>query len=109
LGFLPVVIVIDNIAAPVNGRYLVGSSVAVVIAAMAAFGLTRLDFRGRTFWFMLIFSGTVFPFQMYLIPLFFTYRQVGILNTRFLHRHRAAELPRANACALPSAVHLDLE
>ena len=62
---------------------LIGSSVAVVIAAMAAFGLTRLDFSGRTFWFMLIFSGTVFPFQMYLIPLFFAYQQVGILNTRF--------------------------
>ena len=62
---------------------LIGSSVAVIIAAMAAFGLTRLDFKGRTFWFMLIFSGTVFPFQMYLIPLFFTYQQIGILNTRF--------------------------
>lgn len=62
---------------------LIGASVAVFIAAMAAFGLTRLDFSGRTFWFMLIFSGTVFPFQMYLIPLFFTYQQFGILNTRF--------------------------
>ena len=62
---------------------LIGASVAVMIAAMAAFGLTRLDFSGRTFWFMLIFSGTVFPFQMYLIPLFFTYQQIGILNTRF--------------------------
>jgi ABC-type glycerol-3-phosphate transport system permease component len=62
---------------------LIGASVAVFIAAMAAFGLTRLDFRGRTFWFMLIFSGTVFPFQMYLIPLFFTYQHIGILNTRF--------------------------
>ena len=62
---------------------LIGAGVAVLVAAMAAFGLTRLDFSGRTFWFMLIFSGTVFPFQMYLIPLFFTYQQVGILNTRF--------------------------
>jgi len=62
---------------------LIGASIAVLIAAMAAFGLTRLDFSGRTFWFMLIFSGTVFPFQMYLIPLFFTYQKVGILNTRF--------------------------
>jgi ABC-type glycerol-3-phosphate transport system permease component len=62
---------------------LIGASVAVLIAAMAAFGLTRLDFSGRTFWFMVIFSGTVFPFQMYLIPLFFTYQKVGILNTHF--------------------------
>lgn len=62
---------------------LIGASVAVFIAAMAAFGLSRLQFSGRTFWFMLIFSGTVFPFQMYLIPLFFTYQKIGILNTRF--------------------------
>ena len=59
----------------------VGAALAVFIAALAAYGLTRFDFRGRNLWFMLIFSGTVFPFQMYLIPLFFTYQQVGILNT----------------------------
>ena len=62
---------------------LIGAGVAVFVAALAAFGLTRLDFSGKTFWFMLIFAGTIFPFQMYLIPLFFTYQHVGILNTRF--------------------------
>lgn len=62
---------------------LVGASLAVFIAAMAAHGLSRFRFKGRTFWFMLIFAGTVFPFQMYLIPLFFTYLQVGLLDTRF--------------------------
>jgi ABC-type glycerol-3-phosphate transport system permease component len=61
---------------------LIGAGVAILIAASAAFGLTRLNFSGKTFWFMLIFSGTVFPFQMYLIPLFFTYQHFGILNTR---------------------------
>ncbi|MET2828296.1 carbohydrate ABC transporter permease [Mesorhizobium shangrilense] len=62
---------------------LIGASVAVFVAAMAAFGLTRFDFSGKMFWFMLIFAGTIFPFQMYLIPLFFTFQKVGILNTRF--------------------------
>jgi multiple sugar transport system permease protein len=62
---------------------LIGAGVAILLAALAAYGLTRLDFSGKTFWFMLIFAGTIFPFQMYLIPLFFTYQQVGILNTRF--------------------------
>lgn len=60
---------------------LVGAGLAVFIAAMAAHGLARFDFKGRTFWFMLIFAGTVFPFQMYLIPLFFTYLEIGLLNT----------------------------
>ena len=40
---------------------LVGAGLAVFIAAMAAHGLSRFDFKGRTFWFMLIFAGTVFP------------------------------------------------
>jgi multiple sugar transport system permease protein len=31
---------------------------------------------------MLIFLGTIFPFQMFLIPLFFGYSQLGIINTR---------------------------
>lgn len=60
----------------------VGAGLAVFFAAMAAFGLTRLDFRGKNLWFMVIFAGTVFPFQMYLIPLFFAYQGLGILNTR---------------------------
>jgi len=59
----------------------VGAALAIFIAALAAYGLTRFDFKRRNLWFMLIFSGTVFPFQMYLIPLFFTYQKVGLLNT----------------------------
>jgi len=62
---------------------IVGSGVAVFFAAMAAYALSRLDFRGRGTWFMLIFLGTIFPFQMYLIPLFFGYQRLGILNTHF--------------------------
>jgi ABC-type glycerol-3-phosphate transport system permease component len=60
---------------------LFGAGFAVFIAAMAAYGLTRIDFKRQNFWFMLIFTGTIFPFQMYLIPLFFAYQKVGIINT----------------------------
>ncbi len=61
---------------------VVGAGAAVFIAAMAAYGLTRIEFRGKGFWFMLIFSGTIFPLQMYLIPLFMGYNQLGLTNTR---------------------------
>ncbi|WP_227286913.1 carbohydrate ABC transporter permease [Boseongicola sp. H5] len=61
---------------------VVGAGVAVFIAIMAAHGLARYRYSGRTFWFMLIFAGTIFPFQMYLIPLFFTYLELGLLDTR---------------------------
>lgn len=60
----------------------VGAGLAVLIAAAAAFGLARVDFHGRAFWFLLIFSGTVFPFQIYLIPLFKSYARLGLLDSR---------------------------
>lgn len=60
----------------------VGAAIAVFIATMAAHGLSRFEFKGRTFWFMLIFAGTIFPFQMYLIPLFFSYLRFGLLDTK---------------------------
>lgn len=58
-----------------------GAGIAVFLAAMAAFAIARLDIPWRGGWFMLIFAGTVFPFQMYLIPLFFGYQSAGILNS----------------------------
>ncbi len=61
---------------------LVGAGLAVFFAALAAYGLSRIDFKRKNMWFMFIFAGTVFPFQMYLIPLFFGYQELGILNTQ---------------------------
>lgn len=52
---------------------LSGAGLAVLFAAAAAYGLSRIDFKRKNMWFMLIFAGTVFPFQMYLIPLFLAY------------------------------------
>lgn len=59
-----------------------GAGLAVLIAALAAHGLSRFDYRGRTTLFMTIFAGTVFPLQLYLIPLFFAYQSVGLIDTR---------------------------
>ncbi|WP_380054042.1 carbohydrate ABC transporter permease [Falsihalocynthiibacter sp. SS001] len=60
----------------------VGATLAILFAAMAAFGLSRFEFKNKNLWFLVIFSGTLFPFQMFLIPLFFMYQDWGILNTR---------------------------
>ena len=59
----------------------VGSSLAVLLAAMAAYPLARMHFRHRNLWFLLLFAGTVFPFQMYLIPLFFGFQWAELLDT----------------------------
>ena len=61
---------------------VVGAGLAVFFGAMAAYALTRLRFAGRGLWFMLIFLGTIFPFQMYLIPLFFGYSRLGLINSQ---------------------------
>jgi len=62
---------------------IIGSIVAIFCAALAAYPLSRLKMRGRFFIFMLIFSGTMFPFQVYLIPLFKMYQALHIYDTRF--------------------------
>ena len=61
----------------------VGSGIAVFVAFIAAFGIVRLKMKNGLLWFLLIYSGTVFPFQMYLLPLFEAYVAVGIYNTKF--------------------------
>jgi ABC-type glycerol-3-phosphate transport system permease component len=61
---------------------VVGAAAAVFIASLAAFGLSRIACIGRQGWFMLIFAGTLFPFQTFLIPLFFGFQKTGLINTR---------------------------
>ena len=60
-----------------------GSALAVFFAFLAAFGIVRLKMKNGLLWFLLIYSGTVFPFQMYLLPLFEAYVAIGIYNTKF--------------------------
>ena len=60
---------------------VVGAGMAIVCASLGAFAITRLRIRAPFFWFFLVFSGTIVPFQMYLIPLFQTYNNVGLYDT----------------------------
>jgi multiple sugar transport system permease protein len=60
---------------------LVGAVVAIVCGALGAYAITRLEIRGRFWWFLLVFSGTLFPFQMYLIPLFQLYTDTSLYDT----------------------------
>ncbi|MBB4662840.1 carbohydrate ABC transporter permease [Conexibacter arvalis] len=60
---------------------LVGALVAILCGALGAYAITRLPLKGRFFWFLLVFSGTLFPFQMYLIPLFQLYTDTNLYDT----------------------------
>lgn len=62
---------------------VVGAGVGILFASLGAYALTRLNVRGRFLWFVLVFSGTLFPFQMYLIPLFKAYQTLNLYDTRF--------------------------
>ncbi|MEW1925669.1 carbohydrate ABC transporter permease [Streptomyces sp. NPDC088360] len=55
---------------------------AVLIAAMAAFAVVVLPIPRPAFWFWLIYSGTLFPLQIFLAPLFGLYADANLYDTR---------------------------
>lgn len=56
--------------------------VAVLVAAMAAFAVVVLPIPKPAFWFWLIYSGTLFPLQIILAPLFGLYADADLYDTR---------------------------
>jgi multiple sugar transport system permease protein len=61
----------------------VGGAVGVLLAALAAYAIIGLDIKHGFLWFMLLYAGTVFPFQMYLAPLYGLYVNQGLYDTRW--------------------------
>jgi multiple sugar transport system permease protein len=59
----------------------VGGAAAVFLAALAAFAIITLRVRRGFLWFMLLYAGTIFPFQMYLSPLYTMYVGWDLYNT----------------------------
>lgn len=60
----------------------VGVAFCILFSSMAAYSIVRLKPKGNFWLFLLIYSGTVFPFQMYLIPLYKMYNTLGLYNSR---------------------------
>ena len=60
---------------------IAGGLLAVLFAALAAYAIVSLRIRYGFFWFMLIYLGTIFPFQMYLSPLYTMFVDWSIYNT----------------------------
>jgi multiple sugar transport system permease protein len=59
-----------------------GAAFAITLASLAAYALVQLRPRAAFLWFLLIYSGTIFPFQMYLLPLFFMYQKTSLYDTQ---------------------------
>lgn len=58
-----------------------GSALAILFASLGAYSIARLRIKFRFFWFVLVFSGSLFPLQVYLIPLFKLYLNTGLYDT----------------------------
>lgn len=59
-----------------------GALFAVIIALLAAYAISHLEIKGRMFWFLLIYCGTIFPFQIYLVPIYRGYSKLGLYDSR---------------------------
>jgi len=58
------------------------SAIAIFLSSLAAYGITKLKIKGSFIIFIIIWSGMIFPIQIYLIPLFKAYLILGIYNTK---------------------------
>lgn len=61
---------------------VVSPAIAVVIGAAVGFAIVALRLRHGFAWFVVIFSSTVIPVQMILMPLFRGFVQTGLYDTR---------------------------
>ena len=59
-----------------------GASIAIAAGSLAGYSIVRLKPPLFFLLFLLIYSGTLFPFQMYLIPLYRLYNVFGLYDTR---------------------------
>jgi len=53
------------------------------IGSMAAYALSRFQFRGSRLIFYIFLSGLMIPIQLSIVPLFFQMRDMHLLNSRF--------------------------
>jgi len=60
---------------------VVGGVLSVLLASLAAFSIVSLRIPLGFFWFMVIYAGTIFPFQMYLSPLYTMFVDWDLYNT----------------------------
>ncbi|MGA2478410.1 MAG: carbohydrate ABC transporter permease [Spirochaetia bacterium] len=59
-----------------------GTVVVIIASSMAGFSIVRLRPKFNFLLFLIIYSGTLFPFQMYLIPVYRVFNTLGLYDTR---------------------------
>ena len=61
---------------------ITAGSLSIILGAMAGYNLSRIKPKYSLHIFFIIYLGTVFPFQMYLIPLFKYYDFLDLYDTK---------------------------
>jgi multiple sugar transport system permease protein len=59
-----------------------GGTIAIIAASLAGFSIIRLKPKFNFPLFLIIYSGTLFPFQIFLIPLYKMFNTIGLYDTR---------------------------
>ncbi len=77
---------------------VVATALAVVLGSMAAFALSRYEFRGREGLFLLFVAGLLFPLNTAALPLFLLLQKIGMNDNLF-----GVALPEA-AFSLPITI-----
>lgn len=76
----------------------VATALAVGLGSMAAFALSRYEFRWREGWYLLFAIGLLFPANVASLPIYLLLKQIGLLDNQF-----GVALPGA-AFALPFTI-----
>lgn len=67
-----------------SGILVAGTVVGVLfLGGMAAYSLAKLDLPGAGPLMLYLLIGTSLPIQLYLVPLFFTWQRLGLVNNLF--------------------------
>lgn len=59
---------------------VLGTAGCIILSAMAAYGIARYEFRGRTILSSYFLIGMMVPIQVSVLPLFLILRHLGLLN-----------------------------
>ncbi|WP_243725469.1 carbohydrate ABC transporter permease [Actinomadura rubrisoli] len=62
------------------GYSVVSPALAVLLGALAGYAIVVLRLKHGFAWFVVIFAGTIVPFQMLLVPLFVGYSKVSLYD-----------------------------
>ncbi len=60
----------------------VSTVLIVILASLAAFGFSYYQFRGKSFWMLVIMAGMMIPSEATVIPLYTFMYNLGLLNTK---------------------------